>query len=103
MKTLKTLPLFTLGFWLFAFPSSDGAQQAEKRVRLTENSDWWSGLRSEDEDVGKTQEREIPASNFKIAGVVLGERFFEQATTKLGRTTVVDRGDASSGREQVCY
>ncbi len=100
MKKLGRLILITTALCL---PHGNWAQETKTRVRLTENSDWWSGLRTEDADVGKTQEREVPDSNFQIAGIKLEEGFFEQATKKLGRTTVVERGDAAGGREQACY
>lgn len=86
------------------YPQSACPNQDRARVRLTENSDWWSGLRNiEDEYSGKPQEREVPASNFKVAGIQLGQEFFEQAIKSLGRTTIVVRGDAAGGREQACF
>ncbi len=83
---------------------SNTQTEESRRVRLTEDSDWWSGLRTiEEVDVGPTQEREVSGSNFKIVGIALEENFFELAAKKLGRTTVVERGDAAGGREQACY
>ena len=71
--------------------------------RREDNSDWWS-LLNEDFPVPavKPQNKDLEAVNFQILGVVLGNQL-EQITAKLGRTRSVQRGDASTGREQVCY
>ena len=104
MKTFTRSILVLIAFVLLVFPKIEMAQQAESRVRLTENSDWFSDLRTiENEDVGETQEREVSDSNLRIAGIKLGEDFFKQAAKRLGRTTIVERGDAALGREQACY
>lgn len=46
---------------------------------------------------------DIDSKNFQIAGVTLGYLDFEKVQSTLGKATVVERGDASSGREQICY
>jgi len=78
--------------------------QSEGRVRLSENSDWWSGLQSIDSDESiKTQEREVAHTNFKVLGVKLNDKILENATAKFGKGTFVERGDAALGREQLCF
>jgi hypothetical protein len=90
--------------FFFGIPQRDLAKQGPERIRLTENSDWWSGLRTiESDDSIKAQEREIAASNFRVLGVSLGENMFAAAAAKLGKTTIVERGDAAGGREQACF
>jgi len=80
------------------------AGQTATRVRLEDNSDWWSGERSLDsgESIG-TQQRELSPSNFRVLGIELEGGMFSHAATKLGKATLVERGDAATGREQACY
>lgn len=82
---------------------SYAAKQTDNPVRL-DNSDWWSTSRSSDlrEEI-KTQDSELASTNFQILGVTLGETMFSRAATKLGKAAKVMRGDASTGRRQVCY
>ena len=71
----------------------------------TNDSDWWSLLR-DDSPLEKLspQREEIAASNFEIAGVTLDyDQVLDKVPAKLGRTTFVSRGDASTGRSQLCY
>jgi hypothetical protein len=70
-----------------------------------DNSDWWSQLRTNDSgrEVAVLK-REPAASNFKIQGIDLGDDdLFGKAVAKLGEAQTVQRGDASSGRSQICY
>src|SRR5271165_727837 len=80
---------------LLAFPGQS--------TRLEDKSDWWS-LLNEDSSVPGVppQNKDLDAANFQILGVVLGNQL-EQITAKLGRARSVQRGDGSTGREQVCY
>jgi hypothetical protein len=89
---------------LFGLSTSGPAMQTGPRVYLRDNSDWWSGSRSSEsgEDI-RIQERELASSNFRIVGIHLNEDMFAQAAAKLGPTTIVQRGDASTGRAQACY
>ncbi len=69
-----------------------------------DNSDWWSLTRTlgaEDEVI--PQESDLQDSNFQILGFKLNEEAFGKAMAKLGKATVVERGDASTGRSQICY
>jgi hypothetical protein len=80
------------------------AAQTDSTVRLYDDSDWWSASRTLDADESiKTQERELPRSNFEILGIRLNEHMFEKAAARLGTATTVERGDAATGRHQVCY
>jgi hypothetical protein len=62
---------------------------------------------AEDENGRKTriQHREVPATNFQIAGVDLAFKgdFFPHTFRLLGRFTTVGSGDASTGLEEACY
>jgi len=76
--------------------------QAQDRLR--DDSDWWSVLRRDPSSpVVKPRDVAIPESNFELSGVVLGPKQFEQLATKFGKTEEIERGDASTGRNQVCY
>lgn len=78
--------------------------QSATTFRLDDSSDWWSANRSPDADADvDVQKRELPSSNFRVLGVELGEGMFDHAAAKLGKATIVERGDASTGRSQVCY
>jgi len=91
-------------FLLLGFPLAGPAMQTADTVRLQDNSDWWSTNRSTDSDESiKTEERELARSNFQVLGINLGETMFSRAATKLGKATAIERGDASTGRRQVCY
>jgi hypothetical protein len=107
-KTVTILQITNLAkccsfFLLLGFPLVGLATQAFDTVRL-DNSDWWSTTRGSDsgEEI-KTQERELTNPNFRVLGVTLGESMFGRAATKLGRAATVERGDASTGRRQLCY
>src|SRR5580704_16015202 len=78
-------------------------------VRL-DSSDWWSYTRQEElpeqEPFQKPnfQHREPPEATFQIAGVTLGETWdFNEIRSRFGDSTEVQRGDAASGRNQLCY
>jgi hypothetical protein len=70
-----------------------------------DNSDWWSQLRTDDSGREVAVLKQEPAaSNFKILGIDLGDdSLFSKAVAKLGEAQTVQRGDASSGRSQICY
>src|SRR5215813_7121718 len=80
-------------------------QTARQPGYREDNSDWWSQLRS-GSDSGNIPvlTKDSPASNFEILGVDLSDDDpLAQAMTKLGTAQLVERGDASTGREQICY
>jgi len=48
--------------------------------------------------------REPAKDNFQIEGITLGAtRDFAEVRSKFGKATEVTRGDAASGRSQICY
>ncbi len=77
-------------------------------IRL-DSSDWWSSTRTEELTDPETspitvQHREPAETNFKIAGVTLGTPWdFSEIRSKFGEGTEIERGDAASGRHQMCY
>ncbi len=86
------------------FSKQTTTKQPQSTVRLEDNSDWWSLTRENaDEERVTYQGRELSRSNFQILGISLDEDLFRRAVGKLGRATSVERGDASSGRHQLCY
>lgn len=69
-----------------------------------DDSDWWSITGSQDKGkILKAQNREIASANFRILGVDLREDAVARLGKKLGKTPIVNRGDASTGRTQACY
>lgn len=76
----------------------------EKSTRIDDDSDWWSIIRQND-DAPRIEPRQedTPSSAFRVLNVTIGDDEIPQVINKLGQTTIVHRGDASTGREQVCY
>jgi hypothetical protein len=75
-----------------------------------DSSDWWSYTRQEELPVHqhgqpiKFQSRKPAETNFQVAGITLGEPWnFSAVRSKFGNATEVERGDAASGRSQICY
>jgi hypothetical protein len=78
--------------------------QSTHSLLVSDDSDWWSIIRKNDSaEVVKPQERDIPVSNFRVLGVTVGKDDLEGIQKKLGTARVVGRGDASTGRSQICY
>jgi hypothetical protein len=71
---------------------------------LEDNSDWWSDTQgpTENEEL-KPENRELPTANYEVLGIDLDEDMFGRAAAKIGKATTIQRGDASSGRQQACY
>jgi hypothetical protein len=89
---------------LLGLPATGPATQTTDTVRLHDNSDWWSETRNPDSDGDvKTEKRELARTNFQVLGINLGETMFSRAAAQFGKATTVERGDASTGRQQVCY
>lgn len=78
--------------------------QSTDNQRLGDNSDWWSIVResSTDENL-EPQAQDVEESNFRILGVTLGSDDLAAIQKKLGTAAVIGRGDASTGRLQICY
>ena len=69
-----------------------------------DDSDWWSSLRRDDYATGlPIKKRTTSEDNFTVAGVMLGEKQFEEAAKAFGPADELSRGDAASGRQQLCY
>lgn len=73
-----------------------------------DDSDWWSRVtEAQDIDLSApethTQHRELLSSTLEIATVRVGTGEISRAAKKLGRTVVVQRGDAAESRAQACY
>lgn len=104
LKCLSTGPLLSL--CLLVSPAL--AQRTPVRL---DSSDWWSYTRQEElpyqepEHPIHFQKREPEENNFQIAGVTLDEprHDFSAIRSKFGDGTEVERGDAASGRNQICY
>jgi hypothetical protein len=72
--------------------------------RLNDSSDWWSINREDARSPNvKRSDHELQSSNFSLAGVTLGQGGVEAITTSLGQAPEIERGDASTGRSQLCY
>jgi hypothetical protein len=93
----------TLLFLLLSFPLAGPARQTTPDVGL-DNSDWWSINRRVDPDDNINPEtREFSNSNLQILGIDLNDTMFTKAISRLGTTTFIVRGDASTARRQACY
>ena len=80
------------------------AVQTGTTERLDDNSDWWYYYNAPESDAtANTQAREVSSSNFEVLGIHLADGMFSQAAAKLGAATIIERGDASTGRQQACY
>ncbi len=89
---------------LLFFPPHRLVRQNPRSSAYPDNSDWWSGLNSSGSDeVVNIQERELPPATFRILGIGLSEEMFRRTAAKLGKTQIIERGDASTGRSQACY
>lgn len=78
--------------------------QTPSRV-TNDNSDWWSvfnnGYLSAQQT--NTQHRELDAETLRIVSIKVDVGEISKAQAKLGRTTIVTRGDAALARTQACY
>ena len=78
-----------------------------QRNYLHDSSDWWSLIRREEVPAEiptiPRSNKPIEEANFEIAGVLLGENQFTDLARKFGLADEIERGDAASGRHQICY
>jgi hypothetical protein len=72
--------------------------------RLKDSSDWWS-ISSEHYSglIVTPLTKQFDTRNFKILGLSLDTVNFDAVVAKLGKASILDRGDASTGRSQICY
>jgi hypothetical protein len=80
-------------------------QSKEKAVRLEDHSDRWSVLNeSFKSPKSKRLDIDLSPENFEVMGLSLDyDRSFQSVQNKFGQADIVERGDASTGRDQVCY
>lgn len=73
--------------------------------RIDNDSDWWSILRTDTLPPGATVlKRKPPDSIFRVAGIELGATSEDKHISQTyGPAEQIERGDASTGRYQVCY
>lgn len=91
-----------LAFMLLPIAAQEGSHIT------TNDSDWWSvaakyNLMDFSAPDANLQHRMPSLSNFEILTVSLSTEQFGAIATQLGQAQVVERGDAASGRSQVCY
>ena len=87
-----------------AFQTRAYALQADSNRIHLDDSDWWSGYtKGAGSPPVKPENKEPALTKFKILGVELEEPQLGVALVKIGKATVVGRGDASTGRDQACY
>jgi hypothetical protein len=73
-------------------------------VRLNDGSDWWSMYNEKEPGLPvELKHKDFDIRNFKLLGISLTKLDFAQVATALGKARIVDRGDASYSRSQVCY
>jgi hypothetical protein len=89
---------------ILLLPVGLSSQKASNDVTTYDNSDWWSIIRSDANEAGlKPEKKDIQESNFQLLGVTVGTDDLDAIQAKLGKAAVVTRGDASTGRSQICY
>jgi hypothetical protein len=89
---------------LLSFYASICASLGGQSIRLEDSSDWWS--MNNQRNLGlymEPIEKRFDTRNFKILNLSLDTLTFAAVASKLGKAPVVERGDASTGRSQICY
>jgi|HubBroStandDraft_5_1064220.scaffolds.fasta_scaffold40706_3 hypothetical protein len=78
--------------------------QTPSVVPASDKSDWWSMTASQsEENIEPVLHREISDKNYQIAGINLHDMELTAVNEKIGEAHPVQRGDASTWREQACY
>jgi hypothetical protein len=73
-------------------------------VPLKDRSDWWSiNNESFRPPNAKGRSGNLAVGTFQIARVALGSDQFDKLAEQMGKAPIAKRGDASTGRQQVCY
>jgi hypothetical protein len=94
---MKTFRLLTV--WILISTNLNA-----QTFRLEDNSDWWSINREQDTGLPvKPLQKHFDTRNFKIFGLSLDTLDFDAVAAKFGKASVVERGDAATGRSQICY
>ena len=100
----KSTGLWAISLITSLLPIHATTAQSNVNAYRKGNSDWWSYTgRADLDDDSATQKRELSPKHFEILGLKPSDDIFLGATKKLGKAAVVQRGDASSGRSQICY
>ncbi|HUJ30492.1 MAG TPA: hypothetical protein VLY23_04385 [Candidatus Acidoferrum sp.] len=105
--TTGIVPKILISF-LLLHPLRSSVAQTYPPGYMKDNSDWWSIL-NEDHGWPKIDPvaKKVTAANLEILGIRLDglddDVQFGSVTARLGKATVVERGDASTGRTQICY
>src|SRR5580658_9806872 len=75
-----------------------------RALRLEDSSDWRSINREQYAGLPlKPLRKHFDTRNFKILGLSLDTLDFDAVAAIFGIASVVGRGDASTGRSQICY
>jgi hypothetical protein len=87
-----------------------GCALAQRNPVRMDSSDWWSYTRQEELPLREPRQpvsflsREPAKANFQIAGTPLDATWdLSTIRSKFGDGAEVERGDAASGRHQICY
>jgi hypothetical protein len=89
---------------LLGLSNVNARSQQSSDVTLDDSSDWWSLINYSIEiQDAMVQNREINKTNYRILNIDVRKYSFEEIEKRLGNSTTVERGDAGSAREQVCY
>lgn len=89
-----------------AAPQYRGTGTLDQPIYLRDNSDKWSKFPAEDNGKPIPElKREPPPGVSRILGIDIKQQYesLAKAIATLGRAKAVSRGDASTGREQICY
>ncbi len=89
--------------FVFVIACIEMGGQTPSVVSPSDISDWWSLTGRQTEPVVEVQHRELADANFRIVGIDLHDFTFAKLFARLGKTHSVQRGDASTWREQACY
>lgn len=104
MRRITSLLLICSCVLLLSITNVPARAQGGRPGCIHDNSDWWSQLRADESSNIAAQKREPAKSNFTILGVNLSDDDpLAKATVKLGKAQLVERGDDSTGRHQICY
>jgi len=112
MRSRIASPVVSTALVLFAVLSPCVRAQRYRTGYIKRRSDWWSIHNENFRTPERTPEnRALSAANFEIAGQSfreadffdVGSNPFGRITASLGKAQVTQRGDASTGREQICY
>jgi hypothetical protein len=120
MRTIRAstfgFALFLLLFALRGYATSEtlrpdqysGAFGDLSDIYLNDNSDWWSEIPRAHGGVppGEFLAGPPEPQNFQILGISVwrsSPNWPQKIVRALGRATVIERGDASTGRHQICY